>query len=126
MGRKERRAMERKIKHLAKTKPHELQTLIRDTYGRDVVESRMNNEVLAPGDKVMLNLEKIAKDPEYDGLKPEYKAFIKEHANEVFTLSREARSEGPFDLVSFNEDTTDPKWLFFVGHVKKVHRNDGE
>ena len=47
MGRKERRELERKVKHLAKTKPWELNTFIRDEYSREVIESRMNDEILA-------------------------------------------------------------------------------
>lgn len=121
MGRKERREMERKVKHMARTKPWELQALVREAYPRDMVESRMNDKVLAPGDKVMIDLEKIAADPEYDKMRPDFKEFIKAHANEVFTLRKEARPDGPFAFVSFEEDTTDPRWMFYLGHVKKVN-----
>lgn len=120
MGRKERRAIERKIRHLAKTNPHELQALVQETYSRDMVENRMNNEVFAPGDKVMIDLKKLMADPDWDILKPEYKNFAKEHANEVFTLTDEMQKKGAFSLVSFCEDENDPKWLWFVGHLKKV------
>ena len=57
MGRKERRELERKIKHLQKTKPWQLQALVNEQYKREIYEKRMNNEVLKPGDKVMLDFE---------------------------------------------------------------------
>lgn len=121
MGRKERRALERKIKHLAKTKPNEIQTLIKDIYDRGLVENRMNNEdVLAPGDKVVFNMDRILHDPDFNKYKPEYKAFIREHVNDVFTLRQEAKQQGPFSLVSFEEDDSPERWLFYIGHLKKV------
>ena len=124
MGRKERRELERKVKHLAKTKPWELNAFIRDEYSREVIESRMNDEILAPGDKVMFNLKKIAADPEYEKFKPEYRDYIINHAGDVFTLRQEAKQEGPFGLVSFIEDETDPRWMHYLGHLKKVKSDD--
>ena len=121
MGRKERREIERKIKHLQKTKPWQLQALIRDEYSREVIESRMSNEILAPGDKDMFDLKKIAADPDYEKFKPEYRDYIINHAGDVFTLRKEAKQQGPFGLVSFVEDDNDPPWLWFIGHLKKVN-----
>ena len=123
MGRKEKRQLQRKIKHLQKTKPWELQAIARDEYNRELVESRLNDNVLAPGDKVMFNLKKIALDPEYDKFKPEYRDYIINHAADVFTLRKEARQDGPFGLVSFEEDETEPKWMHYLGHLKRVKDN---
>ena len=120
MGRKERRELERKVKHLAKTKPWELNAFIRNEYSREIIESRMNDEILAPGDKVMFNLKKIAADPEYEKFKPEYRDYIINHAGDVFTLRQEAKQDGAFGLVSFVEDETEPRWMHYLGHLKKV------
>lgn len=124
MNRKERRAMARKVRHLQKTKPWELQAMIAEEYDRELVESRMNDEILAPGDKVMIDVPKIMQDPEYSQMKPEFRAFIKAHANEVFTLRKEAHTKGPFGLVTLLEDETEPRWAFYLGHLKKVNSND--
>lgn len=121
MGRKERRKMERKVKHLQKTKPWELQAMVRDEYSREIIESRMNNEILAPGDKVMFDLKKLAADPEFEKFKLEYRRYIINHAGDVFTLRKEAKQQGPFGLVSFVEDETEPKWMHYLGHLKKVN-----
>lgn len=119
MGRKERRKLERQIKHLAKTKPWELQTIIKDTYGKDVISNRVDNDnILAPGDKVMINMEKFMADPEYAKFKPEYIQFAKENANKIFTLKETARPDGPFSLLSFVEDENN--WMWYIGHLKKV------
>jgi hypothetical protein len=118
MGRKERRELERKVKHLQKTKPWELQAMIINSYGKDLVENRMNKDILAPGDKVMIDLEKLSHDPQWNEFKPEYKEFVKANANKVFTLRENAIPDGPFGLVSFVEDEN--KWQFYTGHLKKV------
>jgi hypothetical protein len=68
----------------------------------------------------MLDVKKIMEDPDWENMKEEYKEFVKANANRVFTLNQEARQVGPFSFVSFNEDETDPRWLFMTGHVKKV------
>lgn len=125
MGRKERRELERNVRHLAKIKPWELQALIADQYDRAAVDSRIGNEVLAPGDKVMLDVRRIMSDPDWPHFKLEYQQFVIEHAGDVFTLKKEARQQGPFSFVSFEEDTTDPKWLWFTGFVRKVKDNNG-
>lgn len=124
MGRKERRELEKKVKHLAKTKPWELQAMVRETYARELIESRLNKETLAPGDKVVLDVAKITKDVDWPNMKSEYQQFVIDNADKVFTLRKEARQQGPWSFVSFEEDTTDPRWLWFTGFVKKVKSDD--
>ena len=121
MGRKERRELERKIKHLAKTKPWELQALVQDQYSRDIIEARINNpDILKPGDKVMLDVKKVVSDPDFVQLKQEYKDYVFANANTVFTLRKEMKQSGPFSLVSFCEDEEEPRKWFFLGYVKKA------
>ena len=124
MGRKERRELERKIKHIQKTKPWQLQALVNEQYKREIYEKRMNNEVLKPGDKVMLDWVKITEDPDWENFKPEYQKFVEENAGKIFTLSKEAKAQGPWAFVSLEEDETDPKRLFYLGYVKKVKDDD--
>lgn len=125
MGRKERRELERKVKHLAKTKPWELQALVQDQYSRDIIEARINNpDILKPGDKVMLDVKKVVSDPDFAQLKQEYKDYVFANANTVFTLRKEAKQSGPFSLVSFCEDEEEPRKWFFLGYVKKVKSDE--
>lgn len=125
MGRKERRELERKVKHLAKTKPWELQALVQDQYSRDIIEARINNpDILKPGDKVMLDVKKVVSDPDFAQLKQEYKDYVFANANTVFTLRKEAKQSGPFSLVSFCEDNEEPRKWFFIGYVRKVKSDE--
>lgn len=124
MGRKERRALERKIRHIQNTKPWQLQALVQETYARELIKNRIGNETLAPGNKVMLDVKKIMEDPDWNNMKPEYQEFVKANANRVFTLKKEARQNGPFTFVSLEEDETDPKWLFMTGHLKKIKEKE--
>ena len=121
MGRAEKRKLAKKLKHLQNTKPWEVQAIIKEEYDRMLVENRTKNkDILMPGDKVQLDLEKIMQDPDWEKMKPEYKEYAMSHANNVFTLSKQAKQVGPYGLVCFEEDETDPKWLWFLGHVKKI------
>ena len=121
MGRAERRKLEKQVKHIQKTKPWELQTMIQDVYGRELVEARINNpDILKPGDKVMLDVKKVVNDPDFAQLKQEYKDYVFANANKVFTLRQEAKQSGPFSLISFCEDEEEPRKWFYIGYVKKV------
>lgn len=121
MGRKERRELERKLRHINNTKPWQLNALIQDQYSRDMVEARINNpDILKPGDKVMLDVKKVVSDPDFAQLKQEYKDYVFANANKVFTLRQEAKQSGPFALVSFEEDEGPERKWFFIGYVKKV------
>ena len=125
MGRKERRELERKLKHINNTKPWQLNALIQDQYSRDIVEARINNpDILKPGDKVMLDVKKVVSDPDFVQLKQEYKDYVFANANTVFTLRKEAKQSGPFSLVSFCEDEEEPRKWFFLGYVKKVKSDE--
>ena len=127
MGRAERRKLEKKIKHIAKTKPNEFQMLIKDEYKKFLVDMRTTKENIVPGDKVMIDVKAMIEDPDYPKLKQEYKDYVQGHANEVFTLSREMKQVGPYFLVSFEEDDSEEKKYFFTGYVKKVKENkDGD
>lgn len=121
MGRKERRELERKLRHINNTKPWQLNALIQDQYSRDIVEARINNpDILKPGDKVMLDVKKVVNDPDFTQLKQEYKDYVFANVNKVFTLRQEAKQSGPFSLVSFCEDEEEPRKWFFIGYVRKV------
>ena len=124
MGRKERRELERKLRHINNTKPWQLNALIQDQYSRDIVEARINNpDILKPGDKVMLDVKKVVSDPDFAQLKQEYKDYVFANVNKVFTLRQEMKQSGPFSLISFYEDNEEPRKWFFIGYVRKVKDN---
>lgn len=82
---------------------------------KDTIES---DWPIKEGDKVRLDLEVIRKHPNYEQLLPAYRKFCEENAETVFTVSYDKSLKQ--SLVSLAEDTTEPKWLFWIGDLKKV------
>lgn len=70
------------------------------------------------GDKVRLNLEVIKKHPGYSQKLPTYRRFCEENADTVFTVEYDRKVHN--GVVSLVEDTTSPKWLFWIGDLEKV------
>ena len=73
---------------------------------------------LQPGDKVRLNLEGIKRHPDYDQKNPQYKSFCEKNANRVFTVEY-SKGLKP-SVVCLAEDESNPKWLFWMGDLKKL------
>ena len=69
-----------------------------------------------PGDKVKLDMEKIMADKEYDRKLPTYRAFCEANAERVFTVEYVAGMNP--SVVCLAEDESNPKWLFWIGHLK--------
>jgi len=82
---------------------------------KDVIEGDWS---IKEGDKVRLNLEVIRKHPNYERMLPAYRNFCEENAETVFTVSYDKGLKQ--SLVCFAEDTAEPKWLFWIGDLKKV------
>ena len=72
------------------------------------------------GDKVMLDIDAIMNDVNYDRKRSVYKLWVAEHANDVFTIEYDHRHKDNPSLVCLAEDKTLPKWLFYVGDLKKI------
>ena len=74
----------------------------------------------AEGDKVMIDLESIKRDADYPRFTDKYKEWIHAHADDVFTVVFDERHRDLPVVVSLQEDTSDPKWLFWTGNLKAV------
>lgn len=75
---------------------------------------------LKPGDKVMLDVHTICMNPNWSRLTNKYKEWVFAHGADVFTVEYdEAHMVDPV-LVCLAEDNTKPKWLFYVGDLKKM------
>lgn len=71
------------------------------------------------GDKVRINLKEIKASETYKCLSQKYKDFVESHTEDVFTV--ELNENFPTGhIVNLKEDTTKPKWLFFIGNLIKV------
>jgi hypothetical protein len=85
------------------------------TYGlkRDVAESIVNmnaanHTLIVDGSKVRLNLARLKKHGSWGKTTPKYQDFVHTNRSTVFTAKYENK------LICFEEDTTEPKWLFNV------------
>lgn len=72
------------------------------------------------GDRVQLNMEAITGDPNWPGKTEAYQRFCLDNAHHIFTVEFDVRHKEKPSLVCLAEDTTEPKWLFFVGDLKTV------
>ena len=73
---------------------------------------RMNFIRILPGDKVTLDYLGITSRVDYDKRRPEYRNFIEENKDRIFTVKYDEKYRNNPWLVSLEEDTTEPRWLF--------------
>lgn len=76
--------------------------------------------VFYQGDKVKLDYVKIISNPDYPRLASKYKKFVEDHKDKVFTVEYDPRHTIRPSIVCLAEDPTDPKWLWYTGHLQKV------
>lgn len=82
---------------------------------KDIIEG---DWPIKEGDKVRLNLDAITKRRGYEGTLPLYRKFCEENVGKTFTVKYENNLRQ--SVVCFEEDTTEPKWLFWIGDLIKV------
>ena len=111
MNRTERRNLAKKIKKVNKT----LHLGLNKTQLKEYIkfkEEQMSSIVLFEGDKVKIDYESIISRVDYDKRRPEYRNFIEENKNAIFTVKYDEKYRNNPWLVSLEEDTTEPRWLF--------------
>lgn len=69
------------------------------------------------GTQVKLNLSAIQKDPNYQRKSDKWKAWIEQHKEEIFTVEYDPKFGDQPKVVTLKEDTSDPKWLWFIGDL---------
>lgn len=75
------------------------------------------------GDKCKLNIERITNRKEWVRMNPKYKDFVLNNADTTFTVQQDKfkpKEDGFIAIVSLEEDTTEPKWLWNVDDLIKV------
>ena len=73
--------------------------------------------VIAVGDKVRLKYDTITQSPDYDKKVENYKKFVEDNRDKVFTTE----SYNGYDkLFCFVEDETEVKWVFHEFDLEKV------
>lgn len=69
------------------------------------------NRDLRDGDKVLINIERIQSHPNYGKMNPNYKQFLEDHKETVFTIPSVKKGFSKC-FIELEEDTDDPKWLW--------------
>lgn len=82
---------------------------------KDIIEGEWP---IHDGDKVRINLEVIKGHPGYAKTLPAYKKFCETNAGRVFTAGIDPDMRR--SIAYLKEDTTQPKWLFWIGDLEKV------
>lgn len=111
MNRTEKRNLARKIKKANKTLKLGLNKTQLEQYIK-YKEEQMSSIVLYEGDKVTLDYLGITSRVDYDKRRPEYRNFIEENKDKIFTVKYDEKYRNNPWLVSLEEDTTEPRWLF--------------
>lgn len=73
---------------------------------------------LFDGDKVKLNYNRIISYPDFKKMRPEYIEFIESNKETIFTAEKYKSL-----TVQLQEDTNNPKFLFWPGDLILVERN---
>jgi hypothetical protein len=95
----------------------------------DILSSAYKN-YLVEGEKVKLNTNKIMRHPDYQRLVQEYREFVENNTNTIFTVVYDNKDKEndnkPPHLICFEEDSRDKKWLFWDGDLLVFDEKDGE
>ena len=117
-NREERRKFKKRFKELTNRRPDIAFALLNVM----ALEQKRNLESpkYLPGDKVQLDIKAIKSDPDYKILTPQRHQFIQSNKDTVFTVEYDSNHATDPYLVCLAEDPTDPKWLWWTGHLKKA------
>ena len=82
----------------------------------DAVNVAMYND----GDKVKINYQQITGRKDWKRKLSNYKQFVKDNKDKIFTIVKDSKYNA---FVTLQEDTTDPKWMFWVGDLIKTEED---
>ena len=115
MNREQKRAFAKQIKKAKKTE------LSKEAIEQIKEYADMTEETsltIPEGTKVKLNIERITKNKDFVNYREEFKQFVVDNRNKIFTVEYDEIQEQPRNLfVCLKEDPTPLKWLFYVGDL---------
>lgn len=77
----------------------------------------VNEVCLKDGDKVTLNYNQITSRKDWKRKLSNYKSFVNENKNKIFTLQMINEYK---NIVELKEDISKPRWRFWIGDLIKV------
>lgn len=74
-------------------------------------------QTLPEGCKVKLDIEVLKGGIDYDRKTEKWKQWIADHQDDTFTVEYDPKFGEQPKVVTLKEDTSDPKWLWFIGDL---------
>lgn len=122
MNRQERRKFKKNFASFSKSHPKEAAAIVSAAMKK--LAFGVDKQELNPGDKVKLNMAAIKADPDYNRLVPKRRLFVESNSDTIFTVEYDPRHTNNPSIVCLAEDETDPKWLWYTGHLMKVETEE--
>lgn len=119
MNREERRAAVKKLTKKGLTKESA------ETFVKRMSAITTNPVTVWEGEKVILDYNRIITYPDWKQLREEYRNWVTEHKDDVFTVEfdtskKKNQADDYNNFVQLAEDETKPKWLFWAGDLIPV------
>lgn len=86
----------------------------------DIFDRLSSGKLINAGSKVKLKYDQITSRKDWATLNQKYKDFVEENKDKEFTVQIDEKIHNMFRLVSLEEDTTEPKLLFWVGDLMLI------
>jgi hypothetical protein len=83
----------------------------------DIFDRLSQGELISAGSKVRLKYDQIVSRKDWETLNKKYKDFVETNKDIEFTVKIDENVHDMYKLVSLEEDTTEPKFLFWVGDL---------
>lgn len=88
----------------------------------DFQKNPVNREGLSipEGSKVKFNIEKMKAHPDWETLEEDYRNFIEQNIDKIFTVEYDEQYQYEPLWVCLAEDPAPIKWLFYIGDLQVV------
>jgi hypothetical protein len=83
----------------------------------DIFDRLSSGKLINAGSKVRLKYDQITSREDWATLNQKYKNFVEANKDNEFTVQIDEKIHNMYKLVSLAEDTTEPKFLFWVGDL---------
>jgi hypothetical protein len=96
----------------------EMRRKLKITKEQDEILSRLESgRLINAGSKVKLKYDQITSRKDWEKLNQKYKDFVETNKDKEFTVQIDEKVHNMYKLVSLEEDTMEPKFLFWVGDL---------
>jgi hypothetical protein len=83
----------------------------------EIFERLRSGKLITAGSKVKLKYDQITCRKDWEELNQKYKDFVETNKDKELTVQIDEKVHNMYKLVSLEEDTMEPKFLFWVGDL---------